>query len=61
MRTRTHEEIIAAILANLEMARDVAQARISEQTTHCNQLILAREAYAFQQAINLVKAEAGLP
>ena len=58
---RTHEEIIAAILVNLSMARDVARARIARADTHCNELILAREVYAFQQAIDLIKTEAGLP
>lgn len=59
--TRAHEEIIASILVNLEMARDVAQARITKAESHCEELLFARECRTYQQAINLIKTEAGLP
>lgn len=62
MRTRTHEEIIAAILANLEMARGAAEAR----SVDCSRDMVERHGNdcacaAFQQAIDLIKTEAGLP
>ena len=59
---RTHEQIIAAILANLEMARGAAEARSVDWRRdmverHGND----RACGAFQQAISLIKTEVGLP
>ena len=54
---RTHKEIIAAVLANLEMARYHAR----KKSEHGHYEYESGMEEAFQQAISLIKTEAGLP
>lgn len=54
---RSPRQCLEAVLANLEMVRDVARARIATAGSHCNELLMAREVYSFQQAITLIRLE----